>query len=102
MIELGLVASLGFLLVAIVTSYLLRDALLKAGRESVESIEEAQLIALGMPPILSIKASFIIPWKKLPGIENLGILPKTYLGITRVAFSLAVFSIVLSIILAIW
>jgi len=102
MIEIGLLATMVFLLVAIITSYLLRDTIAKMDSMGNDSIEKTQLIALGMQPISSVKACFIFPWKKLPGSENLGTAGKAYLFITRTAFSLAVLSILMGVILEIW
>lgn len=102
MLGLVLVATLSFLLVAIVASLLLRDELKKAGENEATSIAEANWIAIGMPPTSSVKAIFIFPWKAIPGIERLGSLPNLYLFITRVAFGLAVLSVIASVVLELW
>ncbi|NOY16788.1 MAG: hypothetical protein GXP23_07655 [Gammaproteobacteria bacterium] len=102
MIEIGLLATMVFLLVAIITSYLLRDVIAKTDGIGKESIEKTQLIAIGMKPITSVKACFILPWKKLPGSENLNVAGKLYLLVTKIAVSLAVLSILLGVIFEIW
>jgi hypothetical protein len=102
MLELALVATLSFLLVAIVASFLLRDELKKSGKTGAASIAEAHLIAVGMPPTSSVKAIFIFPWKTIQGIESLGSLPNLYLFITRVAFGLAVLSVITGVVFELW
>jgi hypothetical protein len=102
MLELALVATLFFLLVAFVASLLLRDELKKSGEIGAASIAEANLIAVGMPPTSSVKAIFIFPWKTIPGIENFGSLPNLYLFITRVAFGLAVLSVIAGVVFELW
>jgi len=104
MYELALIATLFFLLVATVASLLLRDELKKAGEIGAASIAEANLITAGMQPTLSVKAIFIIPWKKIPGIENLGSLPNLYLLITRVACGMAVLilSVMAGVVFQLW
>ena len=102
MLVLALVATLSFLLVAIVASLLLRDVLKKAGENGAASIAEANLIAVGMPPTSSVKAIFVFPWKNIPGIESLGSLPNRYLFITRVALGLAVLSLIAGVVIGLW
>ena len=101
MLELGLMAALFFILVAIIASSLLKDALKRnGGAES--GMADTSLIAIGMPPISSIKAKYIIPGKALPGIERLGSLGKGYLLVARVAFIFAVLSVVVGVVAELW
>lgn len=102
MLELALMATLFLLLVAIVASLLLRDELKKAGEIGATNITEASLIAVGMPPMSSVKAIFIYPWKTIPGIENLGSLPNRYLSIIRVAYGLAILSLIAGVVFELW
>ena len=48
MLEISLIVTIVFLLVAIFTSYLLRDAIEKPDNVDSGSIEKTQLLALGM------------------------------------------------------
>jgi len=102
MIEIGLLVTFAFLLIAIIASLLLRDALKKMGASAEASMEDTSLIAIGMPPISSVKVSYIFPWKKLPGCEKLSGMPKAYLFITRAAFFLALLSVIVSAGLEVW
>jgi len=102
MLEISLFVTMVFLLVAIVTSYLLRDAIAQSDTVDSGSIEKTQLLALGLKPIASVKAGFILPWKKLPSSGELSTLCKVYLFVTRTAFIFAALSILLGVIFEIW
>ncbi|MDI9244197.1 hypothetical protein [Marinobacter sp. CHS3-4] len=93
MLELALFAALFFILLAVIASYLLKAAINKHGIAE-SSVERTTLIAIGMPPISSVKAKFILPGAVLPGQEKLGTAGKAYLAVIRVSFFLAVLSIV--------
>lgn len=94
MLELGLLVSLIFILLAVIASYLLKSELKKCGIAELIT-EKATLIAIGMPPISSAKAKFILPGPLIPGIERLSPAGKVYLAAIRAAFLLAVLSLVI-------
>jgi hypothetical protein len=101
MLELGLMAALFFILIAIIASYLLKGALQRSG-ETASSIEKTKFIAIGMPPISSVKAKFIAPGIYLPGTERLGAIGRVYLFVVRTALFLAVLATVVSIVFEVW
>ena len=97
MIEAGLIAALFFILIAIIASYLLKRALHKSGI-SKSVTEETTVIAMGMPPITSLKADYLLPGTDIPGMHRLGAGGKIYLGVARIAFMLAILAIALAVI----
>jgi hypothetical protein len=93
MLELGLIAALFFILLAVIASYLLKAELNKCGMTE-SNIEKTTIIAIGMPPATSLKAKYLLPGFGLPGAEKLSTAGKVYLLVVRGTFLLAVLSLV--------
>ena len=97
MIEIGLMAALFFLLLTMIASYLLKASLKEKGvTKSV--IEKSTLIAIGLPPISSVKAKLIVPGGFPQDTEKLDGVGKFYLYIVRASFYLAVLSLIIGIV----
>ncbi|MHC9511446.1 hypothetical protein [Kangiella sp. M94] len=97
MIEIGLIAALFFILIAVIASYLLKAVVRKRGNPE-SSIDTAKTLAVGMPPITSLKAKYIQPGSDLPQLEQLGAAGKWHLMLTRTALLLAVLSVLVGVI----
>ena len=98
MIELSLIASLFFLVIAVIASYLLK-ASLKMNGISESIIEKTTLIAIGLPPISSVKAKLIMPESSPQELKEFSTKGKMYLYIVRSSFYLSVLSIAIGIII---